>query len=376
MKDGPQLRQVIPSIIIALTIFCGDSQGSSCQGGTLGGPLTPGQPTLNDLFVGTARLQTFSESQEIGAPGDAGLAVIGNLDGGYLGFTRVQFPTGAQHCPGLPPAQLPTCFEIHSLRSSDGLSFTDTGAIFASLVPKLENILEPHVAIDCSVSPTLYVMTFQNGNSMWASHTTMPQSNSTWSAPVTVVAGGAPPLDASVGVALVDGFTKYVAWTELGPSKTISVGAQVASFDLLWGTTSDPRSVVMMDAGRGGCSSPWDCDNRDQHDWKREGSYYYVFYQGGREPTTTQSDRVGVARRANSPLAAAGSLGESYSERLPLARSVAAPEGIALRYPMLSVVDGKLYVYYAYAGLGQNSRRRARLVFTGWLPAVLKLLRH
>jgi hypothetical protein len=129
--------------------------------------------------------------------------------------------------------------------------------------------------------------------------------------------------------------------------------------------------MVMMDAGPGGCTSPWDCDNRDKHDWKREGTYYYVFYQGALKPGTTPSDGVGIARRANSPLAAAG---ESYPERLPLGRSVAATEGSALRYPMLSVVDGQLYVYYAYNGLGQNGRRRARLVFTGWLPAVLQLL--
>jgi len=108
------------------------------------------------------------------------------------------------------------------------------------------------------------------------------------------------------------------------------------------------------------CTSTWDCKNRDVQDWKREGSFYYAVYNGANYYRCDGSWGVSVARSVTA-------VGSEYLDRLDLSRGIPAirDDTCGISYPVVKVIDGELFVYYAYYGIETpNLTMRARLVAT------------
>jgi hypothetical protein len=69
---------------------------------------------------------------------------------------------------------------------------------------------------------------------------------------------------------------------------------------------------------------------------------------------------VGIARSQTA-------FGAEYADRLPIERGIHAERNdtCGISYPVLNVIDGELFIYYAYYPLaGGNRTMRARLVPT------------
>jgi hypothetical protein len=210
---------------------------------------------------------------------------------------------------------------------------------------------------------------------------TTPGWTETWSTPFILVDGcggnaagicqTAAAESASTGTTLIDGASRYVAWTQVydgvgandPQAHTYSQAAAVASFTGYFGTVMQGTSAIttMLSAEpQPWCTSTWDCNNRDKQDWKREGSYYYAIYNGANYYRCNGAWGVSVAR---SPTP----VGAEYTDRLPLARGIVAErqDTCGISYPVVNVVGGELFVYYAYyPTTGGNRTMRARLVAT------------
>ncbi len=345
---------------------------------TLGAQVNPSALLLNDLFAGRARMQTTAESQAVTltvpsarALWDQKLPVLRNPQGtGYIGFTRANVVASPQQ------------FTIVLLSSPDAVNFTEVGPVFDR--NGSETWYDPHVAIDHGVCPARTVMAMEclghEGASLCTSESTTPGWAETWHRPTLVVdgcngggsasiCGSAAAQSASTGVTLTDGRARYAAWTQVydgvGASDpqahTYSQDTAVDSFDVYQGTvmrTSHPVETLMASTPMVWCTSPWDCNNRDKQDWKREGSYFYALYNGANYYRCNGRWGISVARSMEVS-------GSEYTDRLPLAAGIAAERSdtCGISYPMLNVIDGELYVYYAYYPLaGGNRTMRARLV--------------
>lgn len=355
---------------------------SRCETGyyTLGAPVRPGALLLGDLFAGRARLQTIAESQAVTlampsalAIWDQKVSVLRNPQGtGYLGFTRAYV------------ASMPERFTVMMLSSPDAVHFTEVGPVFER--SGAQTWYDPHVAVDHGVCPPRYVMAMEclgrEAASLCVSESTTPGWTETWSRPaVTVdgcngagassVCGSRAAQSASTGVTLTDGRARYVAWTQVYDgvmandplAHTYSQSTAVDAFAAHQGTVmraSHPIATMMSATPMPWCASPWDCNNRDKQDWKREGDFFYALYNGANYYRCDGAWGVSVARSAEAA-------GPEYTDRLPLAAGIAAERNdtCGISYPMLNVVDGELYVYYAYyPRSGGNRTMRARLVAT------------
>jgi hypothetical protein len=347
---------------------------------TLGGPVKPGALLLGDLFAGRARLATIGESEEVTltmpsaqAIWDQKLPVLRDPAAPrWIGFSRAFVEPN----PGL--------FDIVLLASDDGLHFTEVGPIFERAAG--QTFYDPHVAPDPGVCPPRFTMAMEcigheGGASLCTSQSTTPGLPETWSAPVVVVDGctGNPngvcktkaAESASTGVTLADGASRYVAWTQVydgvgandPQAHTYSQAAAVPSFGAYFGTVmagTSPIATMLSATPQPWCASPWDCNNRDKQDWKREGDSYYALYNGANYYRCNGTWGVSIAR---SPVA----VGPEYTDRLPLERGIAAERSdtCGISYPVLDVLDGDLFVYYAYyPAAGGNKTMRARLVAT------------
>lgn len=349
---------------------------------TLGAPVTPGNPLLEDLFDGTARLQTIAESQPVRltvptatALWDQKLPVLANPSGtGWIGFTRAYLGNNRT--------------TIVLLSSADAVDFTEVAPLFTLRTG--ETFYDPHVAIDAGRCPRRYVMAMEcAGNFGWASlctsQTSTPDLPETWPHPIVLVDGcgggsacGTPAAQsASTGVTLVDGKDRYVAWTQVydgvgaddPQAHTYSQALATADFTTYAGTTlaaSSPIATMLGAEPDIHCADAWDCNNRDKQDWKREGDAFYAIYNGAdyyrcvRPAGDTGTSRWGLSV-ARSPTA----IGAEYVDRLPDAQVVFAErdDTCGISYPMLDVIDGELYVYYAYyPAAGGNRTMRAKLV--------------
>ena len=352
---------------------------------TLGAAVSPGALLLHDLFDGKARLQTTTESQLITLTvpdalslWDQKLPVLKDPNPQVtrlLGFTRAYVQKS------------PDAFTIVLLTSTDGLSFTEVGPVFER--GGNQTFYDPQISEDDGVCPRRWVMSMEclgheGAASLCTSQSTTPGWAETWSAPHILVDGcggnaagickTAAAESASTGATLVDGKARYVAWTQVydgvGASDpqahTYSQAAAVPAFDGYFGTVMQGVSpiITLLSADpQPWCTSAWDCNNRDKQDWKREGSYYYALYNGANYYRCNGSWGVSVAR-STSPAS-----GE-YTDRLPLARGIKAERSdtCGISYPVLNVIGGELYVYYAYypsnPALGANRTMRARLLPT------------
>jgi hypothetical protein len=178
-------------------------------------------------------------------------------------------------------------------------------------------------------------------------------------------------------VTLIDDKQRYAAWTQVydgvgvndPQAHTYSQGVVVPDFTRSVGTTlaASVPIVTMLPADADvGCTSAWDCNNRDKQDWKREGDHLYALYNGGnyfrcvRPPGDARTSLWGMSVARSSHV-----LDGEYVERLPDARVVFAERNdiCGLSYPVLNVIDGEIYVYYAYYPTsGGNRTMRAKLV--------------
>jgi hypothetical protein len=117
------------------------------------------------------------------------------------------------------------------------------------------------------------------------------------------------------------------------------------------------------------------CCCRDKQDWKREGAFYYALYNGANYYRCNGTWGVSISRSSSAvgPEYAPALLHHAppatfiliapvrYTERLPLSQGIAAErhDTCGISYPMLNVVDGQPFVYYAFvhsSGLNQPLR--------------------
>jgi hypothetical protein len=338
----------------------------NCETGyyTLGAQVNEGALLLHDLFDGTARLQTIPEAEPLNVPAMAApdaskIPLVKDPHGDeYVGFTRIMVSQGV--------------YNVFLVTSQDGVTFDLGGAVYH----QPGTFYDPHLAMDHGVCPTRYVMATEclgtnSTASLCASQSTTPAWVETWTHAANLIDGEATNIakSASTGVTLIDGKTRYAAWTQVydyaNPSPpdghVLSLGKGVATFDALAGTTSSGVTLLSSEATPY-CTDAWDCDNRDKQDWKREGDLYYLLYNGANYYGGGGVWGISVAR---STAAAAG----EYLDRMPIERGIPAlastlPNHIGVSYPFLNVIGGEPFVYFAAQDptTGANLNKRARLV--------------
>lgn len=339
---------------------------------TLGAAVNPGALLMGDLFAGRARLQSTAESETVNLlmPSardifDQKLPVLKDPNpqaDRYIAFTR-----------GLALGTTEEKYNVLLLGSGDGVNFTEIGPVFDR--PANQTYYDPHIAVDNGVCPRRYVMTLECLGSQIASlctsQSTTPAAAETWNTPRLIVdgVGGAAARSASTGTVLIDGAVRYLGWTQVdeGAVRTDSRAVTMPDLFAYFGSVDgglSPISIMMSAEPTPWCTSAWDCNNRDVQDWKREGSHYVALYNGANYYRCNGSWGVSMAR-STVPV------GREYTERVPLARGIGAErfDTCGISYPVLNVVNGEPFVYYAvYPAGGGNLTKRARLVP---LPALL-----
>ena len=358
--------------------------------------------TLRDLFNGRARLPQISESEKLGldfiggsvdAIWDQKLPTVKSKDS-YLGFTRGHRLVGENKHQ----------FNIFVLESKDsGLTFKNISGPGIFRPAPDDQYYDPHVSIDHSTCPPRYVMAMEcalSGKvgtpSLCTSFTSTPSLPETWSQPTLVVQGCSNTggnhcetssrfISASTGVTLADGKQKFLKWTELddgptnfqdadgklntdeGDERALSKGVAVADFSKYVNSTLNIASMVLKAENNVRCTSAWDCNNRDMHDWKKEGDQYYAVYNGANYYRCVRPNSEGLVRTpdgngfvngqgnskwaisvSRSPMAIGGvQEALSYDQTLKAVRT----DTCGISYPMINAVNGELFVYFAYQDL-------------------------
>ena len=388
-KDCPQGGLTWPQMIDAF-YGAAEYKARNCETGyyTLGARVGQGSLLLRNLFDGTARFQTIAESQPIsltvpsalgGALWDQKLPILDDPSGnGYLAFTRAL------------QTNQPERFTIVLLGSKDGIAFTEIGPVFDR--SGSQTFYDPHIAIDNGFCPRRYVMAMEclgnlGGASLCTAQTSTPNLPETWPRPGVLVdgcpGGGAcgtqAAQSASTGVTLSDGKNhRYVAWTQVYDgvkandplAHTYSQGLAVPWFAGNFGNVmkaNAPIATLLSAEPNIACNDVWDCNNRDKQDWKREADQFYALYNGANyyRCTGATGNGAGVNRWGISVARSATAIGAEYTDRLEEARVLFAEreDVCGISYPMLNVLGGELFVYYAYyPKAGGNRTMRARLV--------------
>jgi hypothetical protein len=349
---------------------------------TLGSRVNPSALLMQNLFNKTARLQVASEAQLLGLNiptaqrlWDQKIPVIHNpfnqTDGfHYVGFTRA-FMGG-------------NTFTIVALSSQDAVNFVEIGPLFEPQGG--QTFYDGHVSLDYTFCPPRWVMAMEcvghgGAASLCTSFSTYPSKPETWTNPFILVDGcvnNNPPAcgtraaeSASTGVLLVDGHNKYAAWTQvydgvqqndpLAHTYSQSTGP-LPSFFSYFGTVmgGKPSAVTTMMSAEAHpwCTDAWDCNNRDKQDWKREGNFYYALYNGANYYRCNGAWGISISR-SSSPV------GPEYVDRLPLSQGIPAAldNTCGISYPMLNVIEGELYVYYAFrTAAGAAVQLRSKLI--------------
>jgi len=351
---------------------------------TLGSRVNADAILLMDLFNGTARMQNGYESTYITLTvptaqrlWDQKLPIWYNPfaeQDGYplIAFTRA-FLGGND-------------FTITVLQSNDALHFVEIGPLYVNLPSSGVGytVYDPHLSVDYSVCPPRYVLAMEcAGNSgtasLCTSFSTYPSKPFTWSKPFVLVdgcAGGKPTQcgtvaaeSASTGVLLHDGSAKYAAWSQVydgvGPNdpqvhtysqNTGPLPSLFSYFGTVMGGTS-PIDVMMSSEPKPFCTDAWDCNDRDKQDWKKEADYYYALYNGANYYRCNGLWGISVARSKTA-------VGPEYTDRLPLSQGIPAVVNntCGISYPVLNVIDGEIYIYYAWVNATGNHAMRSKLV--------------
>lgn len=368
------------------------------------------EPTLADVFDGTARFQTIGESEEVTLDMDVDgrgrqriwdqkLPILHDARSGeYYTFTRGYVEETRK-------------FRIAVLTSRDGRHFVQKGILFPELHADPRDgwtLYDAHLSFDGE----RYLLTAECasrafGASLCLSETRTPFDLSSWSLPRPIVVNSpAEGQSASTGVSLHFEGDTYITWTvvddgvtpyarmeggrkvlnrEDGDESTFSkalklrrnldgvfirAGQSARIGKTIIGARSDPR-----------CTGSWDCNNADIQDWKVEDGKVYAIYNGsnyyrcfrpdgdGDRPNTWN---IGI-RRADHPLG-------DYSESSGILIRSAVNDICGISYPVLNTVGGKTYLYYSYYEYGPKGERinrsmRSRLVSGPPLPVTMHTAR-
>lgn len=362
--------------------------GRTYQEYTLGDRVTPGKPLLRDLFEGRAAL----------APLGAETITLAFTTPNVAAFD-VKMPIF--RVPGHPSLYafarglVSGVWSIFLMESTDhGLTFHETagetkgaksavGNLTAHNNPAgvYDNQYDPTITLDYETCPPTYRVTAEctwvpTGEvDVCESHSQTPLDLASWSKSVPIVMGDNRVHSGSTGVLLLDPQrdatgrwqnARYVKWTDVQNS-THQVSTVIARKDALgFIGPSGFTGQTVLGVQPWPCQG-WDCNNRDAQDWKREGDQYFFTYNGANYPgcevpaSGTNVWGVSFARAIGSP--------QSAYTLLP-APLLTAPRAdtCGLSYPYVNVIDGEIYLYYAYyeAGgpaPGRNHLARSRLLF-------------
>ncbi|MBI5452128.1 carbohydrate binding domain-containing protein, partial [Candidatus Gottesmanbacteria bacterium] len=352
-------------------------------------PLKLESPTLDDLFSGKAHLQSPGEAQRVNL--DFNPAHVSIADGDYSKLPILYNPEDRKYYAYSRSLGIDRRYKMFLMISTDGLNFTEVAPIFDdSVINEVGQVYDGHIAIDYSVCPTRYMMALETSGQMSVSYTTTPFIPSSWSKPKVIVHMI---LDyqrnilksASTGTFLIDGNQKYAAWTVVdghppdrngnpqpdnGNEATYSQG--VGASDLLTDLGDSSIGNVLLPAEKNThCTSSWDCNNKDKQDWKKEGNYYYLIYNGANYFGCVRplNDQQYTNDWGNSIVRSTNPLG-GYS--LPgLGKIINSEDKVicGTSYPMINNVNGELYMYYAYRrSIGGNMPLRSKLVWNSSSP--------
>ena len=133
---------------------------------------------------------------------------------------------------------------------------------------------------------------------------------------------------ASTGVTLIDGKSRYVAWTQVYDgvkandplAHTYSQGFGVPWFAGNFGNTvkaNAPIQTLLSAEANVSCNDVWDCNNRDKQDWKREAGQFYALYNGANYYRCggTTGNGAGINRWGISVARSPSAVGPEYTDR-------------------------------------------------------------
>jgi hypothetical protein len=354
---------------------------------TLGSQVNANATLLEDLFNGVARMQLSTEATYISLTIPTAVRLWDQKLPTWYNPKYNEDGPGTKFIAFTPAFLGGNSFTITVLQSSDAIHFTEIGPIWTNLPNSgvAYTVYDGHVSVDYSVCPPRYVMAMEcAGNagtaSLCTSFSTYPSKPFTWTFPMVIVdgcAGGNPRAcntiaaeSASTGVTLHDGYEKYAAWTQVydgvGPSDpqvhtySQSTGPLESLFsyfgNVMRGTA--PINTMMSTEPHPWCTDAWDCNNRDKQDWKKEGSYFYALYNGANYYRCNGEWGISVARSTTA-------VGPEYTDRLPISLGIPAVVNntCGISYPVLNVIEGELYVYYAWVNVtGDRIPMRSKLV--------------
>lgn len=255
----------------------------------------------------------------------------------------------------------------------------------------METFYEPHIAIDSSQSPTRYIMTLEcvwvpggfEGTASCISISTDPFNRFSWTVPKLIVNGcdtnratGCTSTEYESGATpatLVDGANTYIAWASVefpgfplggsGTERAFSSVRALGGVDSFAGYANE--GTVVLDAKKNtDCTSGWDCNNANVQDWKKEGSLYYMVYNGSNYfacpllEGRTGPNIWGISlARASSPLGPYTRFGS------PLIRAERTDD-CGVEYGVINNIEGELYMYYTFHPLtGGTQTRRSKIIW-------------
>jgi hypothetical protein len=386
---------------------------------TLNGPVAMGALLLKDIWNGSATLQTPSSGSTpitLTIPSatpiwDQKLPII--LDPA-VSEPNVSVPFKMHHGPrhnsgnrtNHRAASAATSRRYISFtRAFNGQSFTivllesyDAGLSFTEVEPLWPIVsgydyYDAQLSVDNSVCPPMYTLAMEcatpqssGAASLCVSQSPTPGLAYTWSLPTVVVngctRGDNPPScgtqaaeSASTGVILMDagGSKKYLAWTQVYDGVTNNdplshtysqMAGPVASVRTRFGTVMSPGVLPMLTAeAHPWCTDTWDCNNQDKQDWKKEGDYYYALYNGANYYRCNGAWGINIARSATADASGVYTrfTGEGNRPMIPAALN----NTCGISYPVLNVIEGELFVYFAYRyASGAPVMMRSRIVRT------------
>lgn len=300
--------------------------------------------------------------------------------------------------------------------SHDGLYFRpiNEGPEMTGLFPATSgysegHFFDPHITIDHSTCPATYVVTgeciWDGNSSVCFSKSQTPTIRGSWTRPEVLLKGrNAYPfnfsnpdyiaqyanktlrapydlISASVGLALQDGLNRHLAWTEVNDRRIFpwlneaedrhyegTENSQIRAMTVpglqSYGDITDPlpaKTALLPVTENPYCQTRYDCNNTDIMDWHREGSEYFILYQGSNawryiNHRISGTDRyVGPYAPGTPPSSGATFVMSMAKSSAPLGtytriadskvRSGNQPDGSGrVAYPNFNVINGHLYL--------------------------------
>lgn len=359
------------------TVTC---EGKRYDEYTLGDAVAPGKPLLRDLFSGKAKLAP------IGDPRTEAVKLSFSTPGVLAVDERVaifRVPGHDEHYAFVRGIR-DQSWKIYLMVSKDrGLSFAELGNVtrFNEDSKIYDNYIDPAITVDHGTCPPTYRMTAEcsyvpTGRvDVCVSETKTPLDLKSWSRMKPIVRGDNAVHSGSTGVTLLDPVKnakgewetrRYVKWSDVQNRDGLVTTVVHRNDRTEYLGASGSIGTTVLDAERFPCQGQWDCNNRDGQDWKREGDQYFLSYNGGnyfgcdRPRTGKNVWGLSFARAVGSPTAPYERLAE------PLLMAV-RDDVCGISYPYVNVIDGEIFVYYAYYAVGgawpgANHTVRSRLV--------------